>query len=162
MASDAHKVVATAGLISVGVGSANAVFKDHRPPTAKFLIGSGVAYLVLSVLADASPDLAKGLAIGVATTVVMGEGGGVLSYINTGEMDTAKRPHKTLKKAEQDFAATVVPDVTVTPLSSRFPSGTPVVTGPAVPGRYKHDTPNPFPGIVIPIRPGRGPARANQ
>lgn len=93
--SDAQKIIATAGIVSVGVGSANAVLKHKRPPSSKFLIGSGVAYLGLSALAQGQPDVAQGLALGIMTTIVLGEGGGVLSYLDErGETDTqkAKKP----------------------------------------------------------------------
>lgn len=86
----ANRVIATAGIIAVAVGSVNAIAKDKKLPSTKFLIGSGVAFLILSAIADVEPELAQALAIAVCTTVVLGEGGGVLSYINNGEMDTKK------------------------------------------------------------------------
>lgn len=92
MATGNQKVIATAGIISVGVGSANAVLKHKRLPSYKFLVGSAIAYLLLSAMGntEAMGEVAKGLALGVMTTVVLGEGGGVLSYIaGDGEMDTA-------------------------------------------------------------------------
>lgn len=87
----ANRVIATAGIIAVAVGSVNAIAKDKKLPSAKFLIGSGVAFLILSAIADVEPELAQALAIAVCTTVILGEGGGVLSYINNGEMDTKKK-----------------------------------------------------------------------
>jgi hypothetical protein len=92
MDSSTSRMIGTAAVIAVGVGSANAVLRDKRLPSAKFLIGSGVAFLTISALAEAEPEVAKALAGAVATTVVLGEGGGVLSYFDTGEMDTKKRP----------------------------------------------------------------------
>lgn len=89
------RVIATAGIISVAVGSINSIAKDKKLPSTKFLIGSGVAFLILSAVAEADPELGNALAIAVCTTVVLGEGGGVLSYINNGEMDTHKRGSKT-------------------------------------------------------------------
>lgn len=85
-----NRVIATAGLVAISVGSANAVFKHKQLPSTKFLIGSGVAFLILSALSEAEPELANAFAIAIATTVVLGDGGGVLSYINNGEMDTKK------------------------------------------------------------------------
>lgn len=88
--ADAHKVIATAGMISVGVGTINSFHKGH-PPSAQFLIGSGTAFLVISALAEAEPEVAQAIALAVMTTVLLGEGGGVLSYINKrGEVDTKK------------------------------------------------------------------------
>lgn len=133
--SDAHKVIATAGIISVGIGSANSVLKHKRPPSSKFLIGSGAAYLILSALADVEPEVAKGLAMGVATTVVLGEGGGVLEYINGGEMDTApkKKPQKPQPKPRPQ--RTTQPRVTVRTVKPE--------------NGYRGDTPTPIPGVVI-------------
>lgn len=94
------RVIATAGIISVAVGSVNSIAKDKKLPSAKFLIGSGVAFLALSAIAEVDSDLGNALAIAVCATVVLGDGGGVLSYINNGEMDTAKRTKsKTPDKA---------------------------------------------------------------
>jgi hypothetical protein len=96
--SATSKVIGTAGIISVGVGTANSYIKNDRPPSFRFLIGSGVAYLGLSALSEVEPEVAKGLAIAIATTVLLGDGGGVLSYIAThGETDTQK-PKSPKKK----------------------------------------------------------------
>lgn len=86
-----NRVITTAGIITVAVGTVNAIAKDKRLPSTRFLIGSGVAFLIISALADVEPELASAFAIAVATTVVLGDGGGVLSYINTGEIDTQKK-----------------------------------------------------------------------
>jgi hypothetical protein len=141
MASDAHKVVASAALISVGVGSANAVFKNQKPPSSRFLIGSGVAFLILSMMADGEPELAKGLAIAVASTVVLGEGGGVLSYINHGEMDTTKKsPAKkvsTPTKAAQPARPVKSVTVRINPSNG-----------------FRPDTITPVPGMSHPVNNG--------
>lgn len=87
--ADANRVIATSALISVGVGSINSVVKYGRPPSARFIIGSGVAYLALSALAEGEPEVAKALAIAIASTVVLGEGDGVFAYVNKyGEANT--------------------------------------------------------------------------
>jgi hypothetical protein len=89
----AQRVIATSALISVGVGSANSLAKQHKLPSARFLIGSGVAFLALSALAEAEPEVAQALAIAVLSTVLIGQGDGVLSYLNQhGEIDTQKTP----------------------------------------------------------------------
>lgn len=87
-----NRFIMSCAAVAIGVGSVNAVAKEKRLPSTQFLIGSGVAFLIISAMAEAEPDLAKAFAGAIATTVVLGEGGGVLSYINArGEMDTAKR-----------------------------------------------------------------------
>lgn len=89
-----HRVIAACALIAVSVGSANRVIKDKKLPSTRFLIGSGVAFLILSAMADmgeGAAEVAKGLAAGVMTTVVLGDGGGLLSYIDHGEVDTQKK-----------------------------------------------------------------------
>lgn len=89
--ADNQKVIATAGLISVAVGSANAMVKYKRPPSTRFLIGSGMAYLILSAMgaSDTLGELGKGLALGIMTTIILGEGGGVMSYfVGPAEGDT--------------------------------------------------------------------------
>jgi len=89
-----QKVIATAGLVSVGVGSANAVLKYKRLPSWKFLVGSAFAFMILSAMGqgETTGEVAKGLALGVMTTVLLGEGGGLFSYVaGDAEVDTAKR-----------------------------------------------------------------------
>lgn len=92
-----QKIIATAGLISVGVGTANSLIKYEKPPTPRFLIGSGLAFLILSAMAasEATAEIAKGLALGVMTTILLGEGGGVLSYF------AGERELNTQKPAKQ-------------------------------------------------------------
>ncbi len=117
--AEAQRVIATSAIISVGVGSLNSVVKYGRPPTMRFIIGSGVAYLALSALSEGEPEVAKALAIAVATTVVLGEGDGVFAYINKyGEADTKpgtsdpkQRPTRSVTRSE---AATALPDPTPT------------------------------------------------
>lgn len=91
-----QKVIATAALISVGVGSANSIFKYKKAPSTKFLIGSGVAFLLLSGMANsqALAEVAKGLALGIMTTILLGDGGGVLTYF-AGEKETDTRAPKS-------------------------------------------------------------------
>lgn len=89
-----QRVVASAALISVGVGSANAVLKYHHLPSHKFIVGSGLSYLLLSAMAqgEASGEIAKGLALGVMTTILLGDGGGLFSYIaGDAEVNTTKK-----------------------------------------------------------------------
>lgn len=91
MDGSAQKAIATASLITVGVGTLNSFYKTKKPPSVRFLIGSGAAYVILSAIGEGEPEVAKALAFAVATTVVLGDGGGVLSYLNGhGETDTKK------------------------------------------------------------------------
>lgn len=109
--ADTQKVIATAGLISVSVGTANSVIKYKRPPSSRFLIGSGLAFLILSAMGntEALGEIAKGLAVGVMTTILLGEGGGVLTYfVGEHESDTRKkgRQDTTDGQAEKGRSAT--------------------------------------------------------
>lgn len=102
-----QKVIATAGLVSVAVGSANSMVKYKRPPSSRFLIGSGIAYLILSAMgaSDALGELAKGLAVGIMTTIVLGEGGGVMTYfVGPREVNTTKRGKPVDPTAAKDQA----------------------------------------------------------
>lgn len=107
--ADAQKAIGVAGMITLAVGSANAVLKHKRPPTTRFLIGVGVAYFVFSAMAEfeSLDEIAKGLAIGVMTTVLLsGDAGGLLTYIDTGEFNTKKSDNAASATGRQ--AATVV------------------------------------------------------
>lgn len=94
--NQAHKVIGICAFLTVIIGSANAILKHKRPPTTRFLIGSGMAYFLLSAFAEVEPDIAKGLASGVLSTVLLsGDAGGLLSYIDRGEFDTKKPKQET-------------------------------------------------------------------
>lgn len=112
--SSPNRVIATAGIVAVAVGSANAIGKNHKLPSARFLIGSGVAFFLLSALAEVDGEFAQALAIAVCVTVVLGEGGGVLSYINNGEINTDKSGSKTPRNPSQ-------PPTQVAPTGNRQP-----------------------------------------
>lgn len=91
MDGNASRVIGTAALITVGVGSLNSLYKNKKPPSMRFLIGSGAAFVILSAIGEGEPEVAKALAVAMAATVVIGDGGGVLSYMNGhGELDTKK------------------------------------------------------------------------
>jgi hypothetical protein len=94
--ADEQKVIATAGLISVAVGSANSIVKYQKPPSTRFLIGSGIAFMVFSAMGStpALAEVAKGLAVGIMTTIVLGDGGGVLTYFAGKEETDTQKPTK--------------------------------------------------------------------
>lgn len=90
----AQNVVLISGVIAGITGVVNAG-KDGHLPSAKFLIGGGIVFTVLAGLADVEPELAAPLAIGVVTTMLLGEGNGILEYLNQrGEIDTAPKKVK--------------------------------------------------------------------
>jgi hypothetical protein len=83
-----HKVVLIGAMITFGLGWFNAE-KHGKNPSARFLIGAGVTFTMLSFLADFSPEAANALALAITTTALFSEGNGVLSYINqAGELNT--------------------------------------------------------------------------
>lgn len=93
-----HKVVLIGAIVTFGLGWFNAE-KGGRTPSAKFLIGAGVTFTMLSFLADFSPEAANALALAITTTALFSEGNGVLSYINqAGELNT---PSKDEEKKSQ-------------------------------------------------------------
>lgn len=98
--ADAGKVVGIAAVVTLTVGATNSILKDKKPPSGRFLIGTGVAFCILAAMAefDGSDEIAKGIALGVMTTVVLsGEAGGLLSYIDTGELKTTKPAEDKVK-----------------------------------------------------------------
>lgn len=91
MEGNTSRIIGTAMLITVGVGTLNSFYKTKKPPSVRFLIGSGAVFVTLSAVGEGEPEIAKALAVAVATTVVLGDGGGVLSYLNQhGETDTTR------------------------------------------------------------------------
>jgi hypothetical protein len=130
--ADTKKVIGVAALITVGVGTANSYLKDQKPPSTRFLIGCGMTFFILSAMAEfpTGDEIAKGLALGVMSTVLLsGEAGGLLAYIDKGEFNT--KPPDTKDNPEQRNRATVARTVHV-----RNPNG-----------NFRPDTVAPFPGI---------------
>lgn len=101
-----QRVLATSAIIALGIGSINSIAKYKRPPSARFVLGTGAAFFALSVLAEAEPDLAKAFGVAIASTVVLGQGDGLFSYINKyGEANTqagAKDPKSDRVRERQD------------------------------------------------------------
>lgn len=103
--SASHKVVLIAALITFGLGWFNAS-KHGKNPSARFLVGGGVTFTLLSFLADFSPEAANALALAIVTTALFSEGNGVLSYINqAGELNT---PSAKQERASQQPSATTI------------------------------------------------------
>jgi hypothetical protein len=83
-----HKVVLICAMAVFGLGWFNSN-KAGKNPSARFLIGAGVTFTVLSFLSDYSPPAANAFALAIATTAFFSEGTGVLSYLNkNGEINT--------------------------------------------------------------------------
>lgn len=138
--ADTKRVVGVAALITVGVGTANSYLKEKKPPSTRFLIGCGMTFLVLSAMSEfpTGEEIAKGLALGVMSTVLLsGEAGGLLAYIDHGEFNT---------KPPENNPAARTPATVRRPVQVRNPNN-----------QFRPDTVGAIPGIV---RPGTGPARA--
>src|SRR6266487_2317050 len=89
MEGNTSRVIGTAALISVGVGTLNSFYKTKKPPSLRFFVGSGAAFVILSAIGEAEPEVGKALAVAVAVTMIFGEGNGALAYLNHhGETDT--------------------------------------------------------------------------
>lgn len=92
----AHRVIAVSGTVALGAILVTTAKDKKELPGARFWIGSGVAYLLLSALAEVEPDVASAFGIAILTTVLIGEGNGVLSYIATRQqIDTSKNPSRS-------------------------------------------------------------------
>lgn len=153
MDSSTSRVIGTAAIISVGVGTLNSFWKHKKPPSARFLIGSGAAYVILSAIGEGEPEVAKALALAVATTVVLGDGGGILSYINKGEIDTKKQnPNKDAEDgAPLVSSADLYEGADVETFTPSEPDGDqwlyPSSTVKIMPQVFVNDTITPIPGI---------------
>jgi hypothetical protein len=133
----AQRVLLICAVITVAVGTMNAYLKHKRPPTARFLIGSGVAYFLLSALSEVEPDIAKGLGTGVMTTVLLsGDASGLLSYIDTGEFDTSakKKPSAPTRNTHQRERSSAVQTTQTAPNTKQYRSDT-VAATPGLPKR---------------------------
>lgn len=126
--ADSSRVIGTCALVTLGVGSLNSIAKNKTLPSSRFLIGTGVAFFILSALAEAEPEVAKALSLAVVTTVVIGQGDGALSYLNhRGEIDTqqSKSGHPKQPPTSTDYGHTLpkqIPHPTSLPPLTPYPA----------------------------------------
>lgn len=114
--ADSSKVIGTCAVVVIGVGTANSLGKHKRLPSTRFLVGSAATFLILSALSEGEPDVAKALALAVTTTVVLGEGDGLFSYVNKhGEADTSSKTGKAKPPPVLLQAQDPIPDETGDP-----------------------------------------------
>lgn len=96
MAMPADKVVLTSGLVTIG----STVIFNITPeslggkgslPTPRLLIGTGVTYFGLSILADIAPGIASPLAAAIAVTALTYYGFPILSNYMSDDNVTEKK-----------------------------------------------------------------------
>lgn len=110
----AQRVVLVSAVMTFGLGWFNAGKKNENP-SARFIIGTGVTFATLTILADFVPEVAGPMALAVVTTAFFTEGSAVFDYMNnTGEV--GKKPTKTAAEAVNaepmaQTTPTVKPDV---------------------------------------------------
>jgi hypothetical protein len=86
----AQRVVIISAIITLGVGWFNSAKKGKPLPSWRFIIGGGMAFVILGIVADFEPEIAGPLALAVVTTALLTEGNGILEYANTGELTPPK------------------------------------------------------------------------
>lgn len=100
----AQRIIVLSAALVLVIGTTNSFVKNGKWPTGRFWLGTGFMVVALSALSEAEPDVAAPLSIAVLTTVILGEGDGLLSYIAIrGETDTKRRAPK---KTSQDTTHT--------------------------------------------------------
>lgn len=76
----ARGIITGSLVITLIIGCLNSIYKTDKLPSFRFFFGSGVLFLMLTVLADWEEEIAKALALAIVTFTVLGEGGGVLDH----------------------------------------------------------------------------------
>lgn len=77
----AQRTVVLSALFTIGIGWFNAA-QHGKLPSSRFLIGSSVAFLTLSVVSDFAPEIAGPLSLAIVTTAFFTEGQGIFTYVN--------------------------------------------------------------------------------
>lgn len=87
---DKTKGIITGSMVmTLIVGVLNSIYKTDKLPNFRFFFGTGILFLMLSLLADAEEEIAKALALAIVTFTLLGEGGGVLDhFLGTGSAKT--------------------------------------------------------------------------
>lgn len=101
-----QSILIAAAVLTFGIGILNSIYKRGRLPSFRFFVGNSILWLMLLSLDEFQPEIANALGIGVASFVVLGDGGGVLShYLEPGrgnEFDTQKGPGENPPEPKAD------------------------------------------------------------
>lgn len=93
----AKNLVGVAMMFTVGVGVVNSIAKNQTLPSARFIIGSSVVWLILTAVADVEPEIAVPLAVAVLTTSILASDSGPLDWLTKrGETPTSKPDAKNV------------------------------------------------------------------
>lgn len=115
----ASKVVGVSMVLTVTVGVLNSLAKEEKLPSARFIVGSGVVWMVLSGLADVEPEIAAPLSIAILTTSLFSKEPGVLEFLNKRGEVTPTTPDNTAAAKRKELTATTAKHrITVAPMSN--------------------------------------------
>jgi hypothetical protein len=88
----AQSVVLTTGMIVFFLGWFSSAKNGKVVPPAKFIIGSGVVFLILEVLADVDPELGSALAVAIGTTACFHYGSALRSVADVADLPDTTNP----------------------------------------------------------------------
>lgn len=69
-----RRIIATSALVTIGVGTIAGIHRGEDLPTARFLVGVGLAFTVCSILNDFGSGLGAGFAALIMVAAILGNG----------------------------------------------------------------------------------------
>lgn len=114
-----RRMIAISAMVVFALGFLSHAQKGQLP-TARFLVGTGGIFTIVSIFADLGLAIGAGMSVIVMLTAILTEGQPAIELLNT--RAKIRGPLKDSKLAEE-----VAPGVTqlVTPLPTRIPNRTP-------------------------------------
>lgn len=106
-------IITGALVVTLAVGALNSIYKTDKLPNFRFFFGTGILFLILSLLADFEEEIAKALALAIMVFTLLGEGGGVLDKFLGA--DAASKPGGPLNNNHKNLNFGGLPPLTKTP-----------------------------------------------
>jgi len=81
LGSEVQGIIVTSALVTFTLAFLNSYLVPRKTPRVRLFIGVAILYIALSITAQFSPRIARGFAVLVMVTAILGEGGGVLNWL---------------------------------------------------------------------------------
>lgn len=92
--SQQRRLLTTAAMVTFGIGFLAGIERGEGVPTARFLIGVGMAFTFCSIMVDLGSPMGAGFAVLVMISAMLYQGEDALKILTTRGKQTGKRPKR--------------------------------------------------------------------
>jgi len=104
-------------IIVLVLGTLKSILKDDALPSIRFFFGTGIMWLFLSAMGEFEDEIAKTLALVIATVVVLRDGGDVLNhYLGVDSTSALGLSNSATENATATKHARMMPTGALTPV----------------------------------------------